>query len=46
MHLRNTETDRRLQGGPFDAVLVVSSIAIVLRGVYTALCILGLAPGS
>lgn len=44
-YLRNTETDRRLHGGgPFNAVLVVSSIAIVLLGVYTALSVLGLAP--
>ena len=37
-----TETDPRLYGGgAFNAVLVVSSIAIVLLGVYTALSVFG-----
>jgi Mn2+/Fe2+ NRAMP family transporter len=46
-YLRNTETDSRLHGGgPFNAVLVVSSVAIVLLGVYTALSVVGLAPGA
>ncbi|WP_119071221.1 Nramp family divalent metal transporter [Rubrobacter indicoceani] len=37
-YLRNTETDPRLHGSfPFNALLVVSSIAIILLGVYTAL---------
>lgn len=37
-HLRRTETDPRLYGGgAFNALLVVSSIAIVLLGVYTGL---------
>jgi hypothetical protein len=36
-HLRRTEIDPRLSGrGPFNALLVVSSIAIVLLGIYTA----------
>ncbi|MFC3124495.1 Nramp family divalent metal transporter [Pseudoroseomonas globiformis] len=37
-HLRNTETDPAIRGGKaFNALLVVSSIAIVLLGVYTGL---------
>ena len=44
-YLRNTETNRSLRGGaPFNTVLVVSSIAIVLLGVYTALSVLELVP--
>ena len=44
-YLRNTEVDPRLYGGtPFNAVLVVSSIAIVLLGVYSALSVFGLIP--
>jgi hypothetical protein len=39
-HLRRTEIDPRLYGGAlFNSVLVVSSIAIVLLGVYTALSV-------
>ncbi len=46
-YLRNTETDRRLHGGGwFNAALIISSIAIVLLGVYTALSVLGLTPGT
>ncbi|MFC7551865.1 hypothetical protein ACFQU7_05530 [Pseudoroseomonas wenyumeiae] len=42
-HLRRTETDPRLYGsGAFNALLVVSSIAIVLLGVYTGLSALKL----
>ncbi|MFC4165733.1 Nramp family divalent metal transporter [Teichococcus aestuarii] len=42
-HLRRTETDPRLYGsGPFNALLVVSSIAIVLLGIYTGLSALKL----
>jgi hypothetical protein len=41
-YLRRTETDPRIYGGGlFNAVLVVSSIAIVLLGVYTALSVFG-----
>lgn len=44
-YLRNTEIDPRLYGGtPFNVVLVISSIAIVLLGVYSALSVLGLTP--
>jgi hypothetical protein len=40
-----TEGDRRLYGGDLsNAVLIISSIAIVLLGVYTALSVFGLAP--
>jgi len=40
-----TKGDRRLYGGGlFNAVLIISSIAIVLLGVYTALSVFGLAP--
>jgi hypothetical protein len=39
-HLRRTEIDPRLYGGAlFNAVLVISSIAIVLLGIYTALSV-------
>ena len=39
-YLRNTETDPRLRGsGLFNALLVVSSIAIILLGVYTAVSV-------
>jgi hypothetical protein len=39
-HLRRAEIDPRLYGGGlFNAVLVISSIAIVLLGVYTALSV-------
>ncbi|WP_245870046.1 Nramp family divalent metal transporter [Teichococcus rhizosphaerae] len=42
-HLRRTETDPRLYGsGAFNALLVVSSIAIVLLGLYTGLSALKL----
>jgi hypothetical protein len=41
-YLRRTETDPRIYGGGlFNAVLVISSIAIVLLGVYTALRVFG-----
>ena len=44
-YLRRTEIDPRLYGGtPFNVVLVISSIAIVLLGVYSALSVLGLVP--
>jgi Mn2+/Fe2+ NRAMP family transporter len=44
-YLRNTEVDRRLYGSSFfNTVLVISSIAIVLLGVYTALSVFGLIP--
>jgi hypothetical protein len=42
-YLRKTETDPRLYGGgAFNALLIVSSIAIGLLGVYTLLNVLGL----
>ena len=42
-YLRRTETDPRLHGGRlFAALLVVSSVAIALLGVYTALSVFGL----
>lgn len=45
-YLRNTEVDRRLYGGGlFNALLVISSIAIVLLGVYTGLSVFGLIQG-
>ncbi len=45
-YLRNTEVAQRLYGGGlFNAMLVISSIAIVLLGVYTALSVFGLTPG-
>jgi hypothetical protein len=44
-YLRRTEVDPRLYGnGVFNAVLVISSIAIVLLGVYSALSVFGLTP--
>ena len=44
-YLRRTEVDPRLYcGGLFNAVLI-SSIAIVLLGVYSALSVFGLTPG-
>lgn len=46
-YLRRTEIDPRLYGGTaFNTLLVVSSVAIVLLGVYTALSVLGYAPGA
>jgi hypothetical protein len=45
-YLRRTEVDRRLYGGSlFNAVLIISSIAIILLGVYSALSVFGLTPG-
>jgi hypothetical protein len=42
-YLRNTEVDPRLYGGRlFNAVLIISSLAIVLLGVYTVLSITGI----
>jgi Mn2+/Fe2+ NRAMP family transporter len=42
-YLRKTETDPRLYGGGvFNALLIVSSIAIGLLGVYTLLTVFGL----
>jgi Mn2+/Fe2+ NRAMP family transporter len=44
-YLRTTEVDPRLYGsGLFNAVLVISSIAIILLGVYSALSVFGLTP--
>jgi Mn2+/Fe2+ NRAMP family transporter len=44
-YLRNTEIDPQQRGGNlFSAALIVSSIAIVLLGVYSALSVLGLTP--
>lgn len=44
-YLRRTETDPRLRGGRlFGALLAVSSVAIMLLGVYTGLSALGLIP--
>src|ERR687897_16032 len=41
-YLRNTEVDSRLYGGGvFNAVLIISSIAIALLGVYTVLSVTG-----
>ncbi|UEM25338.1 Nramp family divalent metal transporter (plasmid) [Skermanella mucosa] len=41
-YLRRTETDPRIYGGGlFNVVLVISSVAIVLLGVYTALNVFG-----
>lgn len=41
-HLRRTETDPRLYGGrAFNALLVVSSIAIAVLGIYTGLNVFG-----
>jgi Mn2+/Fe2+ NRAMP family transporter len=45
-YLRRTETDPRLHGGRgFSVLLIVSSIAIVLLGVYTLLQVFGLGIG-
>jgi hypothetical protein len=42
-YLRRTETDPRLYGGSFaTGLLVLSTVAIGLLGVYTALSTLGL----
>ncbi|MCI0753114.1 Nramp family divalent metal transporter [Teichococcus vastitatis] len=39
-HLRNTETDPAIRGGSvFNTLLVVSSVAIVLLGIYTGLSV-------
>ncbi|MEW6636770.1 MAG: Nramp family divalent metal transporter [Actinomycetota bacterium] len=44
-YLRQTEIDPRLYGGRlFNALLVVSSVAIALLGVYSALSVFGLLP--
>ncbi len=44
-YLRRTETDPQLHGGTwFNAVLVISSIAIFLLGIYTVLNVLGMTP--
>jgi Mn2+/Fe2+ NRAMP family transporter len=46
-YLRRTETDPRLYGGrAFNALLVISSIAIGLLGVYTLLEVFGLEIGG
>lgn len=45
-YLRNNETDRRIRGGwLFNAALIISSIAIGLLGVYTALSVFGFSIG-
>jgi Mn2+/Fe2+ NRAMP family transporter len=45
-YLRRTEINPRLYGGTlFNTLLIVSSIAIVLLGIYTALNVFGLTPG-
>jgi hypothetical protein len=45
-YLRRTETDPRLHGGRgFSVLLIVSSVAIVLLGVYTLLQVFGLKIG-
>jgi hypothetical protein len=45
-YLRSTETDPRLRGGSaFNTLLVVSSLAIGLLGVYTLLEVFGLGMG-
>ena len=42
-YLRARETDRRVYGGPaFNAVLVVSTAAIALLGLYTVMSTLGI----
>jgi hypothetical protein len=42
-YLRHKETDRRVYGGgPFNALLVVSTVAIGILGVYTILSTLGI----
>jgi transglutaminase-like putative cysteine protease len=44
-YLRQTETDPRLRGGgPFNLLLMVSSVAIGLLGVYTLLDVFGMTP--
>ncbi len=41
-YLRKTEVDSRLYGnGPFNVLLIISSISIILLGVYTALKVFG-----
>jgi Mn2+/Fe2+ NRAMP family transporter len=46
-YLRRTETDPRLHGGRgFSVLLVVSSVAIALLGVYTLLSVFGLGLGG
>ncbi len=46
-YLRSTEIDPRQRGGSlFGTALIVSSIAIVLLGVYSALSVFGLTPGA
>ena len=46
-YLRRTETDPRLHGGrAFSVLLVVSSVAIALLGVYTLLSVFGLQIGG
>jgi Mn2+/Fe2+ NRAMP family transporter len=46
-YLRRTETDPRLHGGRgFSVLLVVSSVAIALLGVYTLLSVFGLEVGG
>ena len=36
-YLRNTETDKRLHGaGLFNAILIISTVALILLGLYTA----------
>lgn len=45
-YLRRTEVDRRLYGNsPFNALLLVSSVAIALLGVYTVLDVFGVGIG-
>jgi ABC-type spermidine/putrescine transport system permease subunit II len=45
-YLRRTEVDRRLFGsGLFNALLVISSVAIGLLGLYTLLNVFGLEIG-
>ncbi len=42
-YLRQTETDRRLYGhAPFNALLIVSTIAILALGIYTIVLTLGI----
>ncbi|MGP4015083.1 Nramp family divalent metal transporter [Saccharopolyspora sp. 5N708] len=45
-YLRNTQVDKRLHGGRwFNGLLVASSIAITLLGIYTVLNVFGLGVG-
>lgn len=45
-YLRGVEVDPRLYGNtPFNLLLIVSSIAIALLGVYTVLDVFGIGPG-